>query len=173
MENNNETWKPVKDYEGLYEVSSLGRIKSLRRIKNNGIMNTFRRKSGYHFLCLGNGSAKNFSLHRLVATAFIPNPENKPQVNHINSDPSDNRLENLEWATSSENNQHTYDSKRRIPPGKHLYGINHWRTKKILCLLTGRVVTTKEACEFLSIYSPDLSRMLNGKKGNWTNYIYI
>lgn len=103
-----EIWKDVKGYEGLYQVSNLGRVKSLIR---NKVLSPLNRQHGYQAVQLhgkgGNARGfKSFSIHRLVAEAFIPNPENKPEVNHINEDKSDNRVENLEWMTHQENSAH-------------------------------------------------------------------
>lgn len=94
-----ESWKPVVGYEGLYEVSNLGRI---RRVK---IIEPTKKKHGYMQVSLidRNGVQKSFRVHRIVATAFIPNPENKPQVNHKDENPENNRASNLEWATAEEN----------------------------------------------------------------------
>jgi hypothetical protein len=174
MVNSTEQWKPVKDYETLYEVSTLGRIRSLHKKRGGGILKPFPR-NGYLFICFCKDGQKrqNQAVHRVVATAFIHNPENKPQVNHINCNRTDNRLENLEWATASENNKHAYDNERRKPPGKDVYGFGHWSTKGVLCLLTGQLFTIKEAASFLSVKENTLYCMLNGKAKNWTNFIYF
>lgn len=101
-----ELWKSVLHFEGLYEVSSLGNVKSLRQ---NKIMKHNVDKGGYHRVPLyKNGKKLYKAIHRLVAQAFIPNIDNKPQVNHIDSDRSNNNVNNLEWVTSSENNTHAY-----------------------------------------------------------------
>lgn len=94
-----EEWRSVIGYEGLYEVSNLGRI---RRVK---IMEPSKKKHGYMQISLvdRNGVRKSLRLHRIVAEAFIPNPENKPQVNHKDENPINNRAKNLEWATAEEN----------------------------------------------------------------------
>lgn len=94
-----EAWRPVVGYEGLYEVSNLCR---LRRIK---IIEPTKKKHGYMQVSLvnKNGVRKSFRLHRIVAAAFVPNPEGKPQVNHIDENPENNRAVNLEWATAEEN----------------------------------------------------------------------
>lgn len=102
-----KVWKPVVGYEKYFLVSSTGEIYS--RLKNRNIK-TSKNYAGYvrfstRISELG-GNILNFRVHRLVAQAFIPNPENKPYVNHINSDRSDNRVDNLEWCTAKENIQH-------------------------------------------------------------------
>lgn len=110
-----EIWKDIEGYEGCYQVSSLGRIKSLSRKKplRNGhfcystekILNQSDRR-GYACVVLSKTKAKPFSVHRLVANAFVPNTENKKTVNHKNGDKKDNRVSNLEWATQSEQQLH-------------------------------------------------------------------
>lgn len=111
-----EVWRPVVGYEGQYEVSNLGRVRSLDRIvksrvrsgqKIKGRMLTKRCHKGYFRVALSeNNSTSNFFVHRLVAAAFIPNPENLPCVNHKNENKLDNRVENLEWCTYEYNNNY-------------------------------------------------------------------
>lgn len=104
-----EIWKPIAGYEGLYEVSNLGQVRSLpRKNVKGGIKSPTETKWGYLICPLWkNGKAKHCSVHRLVAEAFIPNPENKPTVNHIDCNRKNNRADNLEWATQSENVRHS------------------------------------------------------------------
>lgn len=117
-----EIWKDIKGYEGCYQISSNGRLRSLDRYVNGisgckrlfrgKLMNLYLDKGGYQINLLAkNGKKKNVKIHRLVANAFIPNPKHKKQVNHINEVKTDNRVKNLEWATNRENNMHN---------GKHL-----------------------------------------------------
>lgn len=96
-----EVWKPVKGYEGRYEVSSIGRVRN----RYGKILSADKRLgTGYMYVILRDGE-KGFhaNIHRLVAQAFIPNPQNLPIINHINEIRDDNRVENLEWCTQSYN----------------------------------------------------------------------
>lgn len=115
-----EIWKDIQGYEGLYKVSNMGRVKSLERTRNMNLPGRERgapvperilvpqkKKAGYLGVTLSkDGRIKNFRIHCLVAQAFLPNPYNKPQVNHINGIKWDNRFSNIEWATGSENQRH-------------------------------------------------------------------
>lgn len=102
----NEIWKDVKDYEGIYEVSSYGKVRNVvdKHILKPGLTS----KGYYNVILCKNKLHKGISIHRLVALNFIPNPENKKQVNYINGIKTDNRVENLEWTTASENIKHSY-----------------------------------------------------------------
>lgn len=105
-----EIWEDIVGYEGLYQVSSLGRIKSFNYLHHAGKVGySFgtRQKTGYYnFGLYRNGIIKLLGVHRLVAKAFINNVNNKSVVNHINGNKSDNRSENLEWVTYRENYVH-------------------------------------------------------------------
>ena len=97
-----EIWKPIPGYEGLYEVSNLGRIRSLYRYKK--ILKPSPNWNGYTTAELWKGKKrKRFTIHRLVATCFCDNPHNKPFVNHKDETRTNNRAENLEWVTHIEN----------------------------------------------------------------------
>jgi hypothetical protein len=110
-------FKDIPGFEGYYQISNRGIAKSIERttIRSDGLKQTFKGKIlkpsvnefGYMFVCLSkNGKIKMMRVHRLVASAFIPNPENKPEVNHKNGVKSDNELSNLEWNTRIENVRH-------------------------------------------------------------------
>lgn len=100
QEDSNEVWKPVKGYEGIYEVSNIGRVRTLR---TNKII-TPKFTKGYCYVRLyKDGKGKQKYIHRIVAEAFIPNPENLPQVNHKDENPKNNSVDNLEWCTAKYN----------------------------------------------------------------------
>ena len=119
-----EVFRDVLGYEGLYQVSNYGRVKSLER-KNifycglrkehlerptkEKILNYNKSNRGYLQVCLTkDGKSKTYTVHRLVAKAFLPNLKNKKQVNHIDGNKENNSIDNLEWVTSSENNKHAF-----------------------------------------------------------------
>ena len=109
----NEIWVNILDYEGMYQISNLGNIRSLDRyvdgkwhkMKIKGkILTLVKEKDGYYVANLyKNNTTKQFRVHRLVAQAFIPNPDNLPEINHKNEIKTDNRVENLEWCTTKYN----------------------------------------------------------------------
>lgn len=106
-----EVWKPIKGYEGLYEVSNYGNVRRVWRYGREwiGTCKPKRTKDGYlETTLMKNSKPKYVRTHRLVATAFCDNPHNKKEVNHIDGNKRNNRADNLEWVTSSENQIHAY-----------------------------------------------------------------
>lgn len=111
----NEIWKSVKGFEGLYEVSNFGEVKSLPRngtILKPRLLIGFIDSGGYQQVLLSSKRVHK-KIHRLVAEAFIPNPDNKPCVNHIDRIKTNNHIDNLEWCTYKENTIHSFNTGRR------------------------------------------------------------
>lgn len=114
-----EIWKPIAGFDGCYEVSNLGHVKSIGRLCKRKLFGGFMKvkerimkphlnKFGYQQIYLSRGGVrKRYSVHRLVALSYIPNPNGKPNVNHIDGNPKNNKVENLEWCTQSENSLHS------------------------------------------------------------------
>ena len=111
----NETWKPIPGYEGYYDVSDKGRVRSLVRKSKYGFLakrksprlNNLDNPRGYYRTWLyKDGEGKHWLVHRLVAMAFIPNPDNLPFINHKDENPSNNSVDNLEWCTTAYNNNY-------------------------------------------------------------------
>lgn len=128
-----EFWKDIKGYEGLYQVSNVGQVRSLPRYGMKGkILKPALTHDGYLRVCLcKENKKKNFSVHRLVAAAFLPNEEELPEVDHINNDKTDNRVANLQWISSVEN----YRKKQSgigIP-------------KRVICVETGEIYESAAA----------------------------
>lgn len=118
-----EEWRDVVGYEGLYQVSNFGRVKSFHKDKVK-ILKFGVSPFGYLRVVLCKDfNKKNRPIHILVAQAFIPNPENKPQVNHIDGNKQNNCVENLSWVTSAENIAHAFDM------GLRKTGCEHGRAK--------------------------------------------
>lgn len=158
----NEIWKDVKDYKGIYEVSSYGKVRNIvdKHILKPGLTS----KGYYNVILCKNKLHKGISIHRLVALAFIPNPKNKKQVNHINGIKTDNRVENLEWTTCSENIIHSYKiGKQRMGWDKELINRNakkHY--KKVKAIEINRVFESiTNASKELEICSSSISNCLH------------
>lgn len=106
-----EIWKDIQGYEGLYQVSNLGNVKSFHKQQEGCILKFCHNTFGYKFVHLHKGKhTKNAVVHRLVAGAFIENSNNKRCVNHIDGNKFNNCVTNLEWCTHGENNQHAFDN---------------------------------------------------------------
>lgn len=145
-----ETWKDIEGYEGLYQVSNLGRVKSLnyRHTGREQILEPYKNNREYLIVCLWkNGKRDQQLVHRLVAIAFIPNPEGKPEVDHINNDgpKTDCRAVNLRWVTSRENK-------------------DNGQSKKVLCVETGEVfISAMEAERCTGAYNTNIIKCCKGK----------
>jgi hypothetical protein len=152
-----EVWKDIVGFEGLYMVSNLGRVKSLsriafqtdrKRILKEKILQSRPNGNGYcHVELKKEGISKTIKVHRLVATAFLPNHENKRTVNHIDSNRSNNELNNLEWCTDTENVNHALIKGRLVAPRN--YGEKNGQSK----LTVEQVLEIRKSNDTLSILS--------------------
>lgn len=132
-----EIWKDIVGYEGLYQISNFGNVKSLNynHTHTSKLLVPKRHHSGYVMVTLcKNNIHKNKFIHILVANAFIENIENKPCVNHIDGDKHNNHVSNLEWVTHKQNTQHAIKTglRKNLTPLKGLFGGSHPASKKIL-----------------------------------------
>ena len=182
-----EVWKSIEGYEGKYEISSLGRVKSLtdkNGKKRELILKPRVSKNGYLYLNLwesSKGRAKK--IHRLVAEAFLPNPENLPVVNHLNCVKTDNRVENLEWTTHSGNALHASQNGRlRDQTGEknHMFGRHgkdHHSSKTLIQKdLDGNIIRVWDnaviAGETLGYYHGCLQACARGAKKTAYGYLW-
>lgn len=177
-----EFWKEIEGFDN-YQISNLGRVKN---IKFDRLVKPLLDNRGYIMVNLyKNGKMKRLSLHRLIAIAFIPNPENKPCIDHINTDRSDNRIENLRWCTQKENHNNPLSlmnhskaakgrtvseeqKKNQSEKMKGRYKGNKWGSKKIIQLtLDGIFVrewdAIKDAADSFGVSSSAIWNCLNGK----------
>jgi hypothetical protein len=153
-----EIWKPAYGFESSHEVSNLGNIRSYRRKHN---VKFYPDKRGYLRFKIGTTTVK---VHRIVAQTFIPNLENKPQVNHINANKIDNRVENLEWVTNKENMAHA------VLAGIYTnnVGSKNWldKKRKILCFDTKdfqkEFESIQSAAKYFNGHASNIHKALNG-----------
>jgi NUMOD4 motif/HNH endonuclease len=174
-----EVWKDIPGFEGLYMVSSIGRVKSLGRKAENKNQTIKEKilcplKKGhyrYYQLRKGGETVREFC-HRLVAAAFIPNQNNYPYINHINGTPRDNRVENLEWCTPSQNIKHAYKNGLMRPPKKQPLK----RKAVIQKTLSGEFIKEFESIESASNETGEpkatICRCAKGQTLNPTRYIW-
>lgn len=150
-----EIWKDIKEYEGIYQVSNLGKVK---RVKTTRVLKGCKDKGGYLRVNLSKNSVTSTNtLHRLVAEAFIPNPDNKPEVDHINENKTNNRVDNLEWTTRKDNLNYGTRNKR----------ISKTQSVPIIAtnIKTGKSTEfygTNDCARRLGLYSSNITRVLKG-----------
>ena len=185
-------YKPIPGYEGLYSVSNKGDVFSHKR---NQKLSPKTSSKGYLrvTLCKGIENHKTFGIHRLVALAFIPNPDNKPTVNHLNEIKSDNRAENLEWATAAEQNiygtridravAHTDWGKRNEKLDYNEIAKKHDYSQEKMCnrkrtrvLKDGKVIgefrSQREASDFIGVSKSKVSQCVAGIKKSCKGYSF-
>lgn len=170
-----EIWKDIKGYEGLYQVSNLGRVKSLPHGRTKGCILRPWNNKGYQVVGLWEGTPskmRKLSVHRLVAEAFISNPENKPCINHIDGIRNNNNITNLEWVTYSENNNHAikFGLRKVFPGAKHkCKKIEQYDLQGNLLAQFNSIV---EASKILNIPKCSISRVLNGRLKTTHKFIF-
>lgn len=179
VESVHQEWIEIPGYEGAFAVSTEGMVKSLSRmvVRSDQSIRVYPSRivksridlAGYETVRLSlNRQTRTHFVHRLVATCFVPNPELKPYVNHINGQKSDNRAENLEWVTHQENIIHAYRS-GLIDANK---GANHHEATTVINIETGEGWNSiREAAEFNRIDYGKLRQRL--KNGRWENLVKI
>ncbi|WP_080410166.1 NUMOD4 motif-containing HNH endonuclease [Burkholderia ubonensis] len=168
-----ETWKPIPGFEGAYEVSDLGRVRSLPRKDSRGrpwpgrVLKPFRAgKKGYVAVSLSDGPrTQRRKVHQLVAEAFLPEKPLDHMPNHRNGDKTNNAKLNLEWMTASENSKHAYETLGRKGGGGHKgkFGANHHASRAVIGTQTQtgvqkRWASVKEAAEELGVCYSNVSR---------------
>lgn len=152
-----EEWRDVVGYEGKYLISNYGDLARVHKYTPTRSKKPTIDEDGYLRTKLHDrSSTKYIGIHKLVAQAFIPNPENKPQVNHMNGDKKDNRVTNLEWVTASENNRHKFVV---LDPESY-----HKKRKAVRCEELNRTFeSVTAASKELGIHRGDIRDVANGK----------
>ena len=170
-----EIWKDIEEFSGLYQVSTKGRIKSLRRlmfvnrlgkiikkVSPEKILNPHTNIRGYVHLALqDNGYCKHLRVHRIVAMAFIPNPENKPDINHKNGIKSDNRVENLEWCTPQENIRHAQLNNLTLKGERH--GCSKLVGMQVRVIRKTTELTQRELAKIFNVSQPTIKEIKRGE----------
>lgn len=179
-----EEWKAIPGYEGLYEVSNLGRVRSLnyRHTGKTQVLKPQIPKNGYAQVQLYNNGGKWHSVHRLAAIAFIPNSNNYPEVNHKDENKTNNRVENLEWCDrkyncnyGSHNEKISEANKRRMLSEEARAKISKFSSKKIQCIETGQIFDSlTKAAEYLHCTPNNINKSLKrGHKAGGYHWKYI
>lgn len=170
-----EIWKDIKGYEGLYQASNMGNIRSLNYGRTGKIKALRPRpdKDGYSTVSLcKNKSVKNCKVHRLIAQTFIDNPDNKPEVNHIDCNKANNCISNLEWTTRKENQRHAWnnglcETAREAVKQNVSLATEAARTvneKPVKCITTGKIYNSiAEAQRQTGVLQSNISRCCKGK----------
>ena len=170
-----EIFKDITGYEGIYQISNLGNVKSFVRNKLNGkiLKQVNNKANNLGHLQVGltkNYNRKFFYVHRLIAQAFIPNPNNHPFINHINGVKTDNRIENLEWCTNQQNIIHSIE----IGLKTTAKGDESKLTKKVIDINTGQIYpSTSTLANIIGVNKRTLKWWLLNPNKNKTNYRYL
>ena len=185
----NEIWKPIEGTDGKYEVSNTGKVRCLnyKQTGKTKELTASEKVGGYLQLRVKkNGNLKTVVVHRLVADAFIPNPDGKPEVNHIDGDKKNNNADNLEWVTRSENIKHAVNiglrekvSASASKRGKEWIKELHKAQQKAVIAVkieTGERFTfdsQQEAAECLGLQKSHITSVINGNRRHTGGYTFI
>lgn len=164
-------WKDIEGYEGYYQISNFGRIKSFKIDKKKGRVLKMTNKNGWYFTIPLQGigvPTKTKRIHRLVAKHFIPNPENLPEVNHKDSNKQNNHVENLEWVTRGQNMRHAIKNNPNIIKGMNRYN-KYIRPKRVeQYTLDGEHIGTftnaTEASKQTGVHNRNILQVANGEE---------
>jgi len=176
MENKQEIWQQLTDYEGIYEISNFGNVKTLANNKEKceKIMKGTIAKGYVRVTLRKNNIAKICLVHRLVAKQFIPNLEKKEQVNHINGLKSDNKVSNLEWNTSFENMQHaSKNNLLNVVKGEKHHSFKLSELKKIEIFSLRNKFTQKEIALISGVSASRISQLFSVINENNKNSFYV
>lgn len=173
-----EVWKDIQGYEGRYQVSNYGRVKSVARVssQNHSLRERIRKpetdKDGYQIVNLSkDGKVKLYKVHRLVGLAFIDNPHGYDQINHIDGDKANNHMANLEWVSASENIKHAFRTGLKEPTRISHYGERNSHCKltdaqceEIRRLKTEQRITNTKLAEMFKVGTTQIRRIVHGQQ---------
>lgn len=172
-----EVFKDIKGYEGLYVISNLGTVMSIRfrEIKRNKILSIRLSNSGYLCATLTKErKSRELFVHRLIADAFIPNEKKREQVNHINGIKTDNRISNLEWLSRSENQKHSYANGFNRVSDLQKQKTSEAKSSLVIDISNGTIYKSiRDACKQVSIAYSTLCTMLRGDMKNKTTLRFL
>ena len=155
-----EIWRDIPGYLGVYQVSNFGNVRRCGRKQNL----CYVKRNGYLVVHLSNVNAKLYYIHRLVALAFVPNPDGLPQINHKNEIKTDNRAENLEWCTAKYNN--AYGTGRERAAKSHSKAVGQYTTGGILVATYDRIKDAREK------YGSHIFSVLAGRRKTAGGFIW-
>lgn len=168
-------WKPIDELDGLYLISDTGKVFSVR---TNRIIKTHLSNMGYERVSVDiNGETYKYSVHRLVATAFIPNPDNLPCVNHKDENPLNNNVDNLEWCTQKYNINYGTCIERRVKNTVHKKGADAPRAKEVYQFtldgeLVGKYGSLSDAVNETGLNKKSLGKACRGLLKTYSGYVW-
>lgn len=175
-----EIWKPAEGYENFYQVSNYGRVKSIDRtetckdgvvrFRKGKVLKPHQNYNGYLWVSFcTNDIRKKKKIHRLVAQCFIPNPDGKPQVNHIDGDKHNNHVDNLEWVTPKENAHHAIENNLTTLLRGEKSPTNKLSSENVLEIRSfiNEGVTVKELAKKYSVHTSTIYRIKHDKSWSW------